>query len=506
MAFAERSMRVCALLCVALGLTLATGVGIPRADPGKEAEAERVAGLIRQLGHAEFAKREAASKELEAIGAPALDALRKAAAGDHPEVRRRAERILQAVTGRLRAAAARKELARWQGDWSGAEGQKLAIKGDQWVSSTPTFGPVSGTLKGIEVREQMTLVDLVVEAGPTKGQTCKVILRLDGDTLHYCGTYAATRPTEFKTAGNSLYLAWKRGKHPVARAVAPPPEVQFESAPFSTDLPLTESKAAVHRVVLKCRLADGSAGTLTLDPSVLKFDEFGNPAAGVPSPVVTLDCTLKLLKKDKQQQLYEIRGPKIVSRLSLVAYKDIMPWGDGRLLVRGKGGEVKYVIDLQLPQLRLKPCHPGCFPAGTAVRVPDGTKPIGRVREGDLVTTIDADGKPSAARVTDVFVTRNRLLEVRVEGGKLVTTETQPVGLAGGGFRPAGELKAGDRIWRWVASAGRWPCWGCPPPTGRRRCSTSSWATREASSPGTSSSAANRRRPQPAPAAPTPGP
>jgi ribosomal 50S subunit-recycling heat shock protein len=96
------------------------------------------------------------------------------------------------------------------------------------------------------------------------------------------------------------------------------------------------------------------------------------------------------------------------------------------------------------------PCHPGCFPAGTAVRVPGGTRPIERIREGDRVTTIDADGKPSSAKVTGVFVTRNRLLKVRTEDGTLVTTETQPVALEGGGFRPAGELKVGDRVWRWV--------------------------------------------------------
>jgi hypothetical protein len=42
------------------------------------------------------------------------------------------------------------------------------------------------------------------------------------------------------------------------------------------------------------------------------------------------------------------------------------------------------------------------------------------------------------------------VLEVQTEGGALVTTATQPVALVGGGFGPAGELKPGDRIWRWV--------------------------------------------------------
>jgi hypothetical protein len=63
--------------------------------------------------------------------------------------------------------------------------------------------------------------------------------------------------------------------------------------------------------------------------------------------------------------------------------------------------------------------------------------------------------KSSSTTVTGVFVTRNRLLEVPAEGGKLATAETQPVGLEKGGCRPAGELKAGDRIWRWVGAERR---------------------------------------------------
>ena len=38
---------------------------------------------------------------------------------------------------------------------------------------------------------------------------------------------------------------------------------------------------------------------------------------------------------------------------------------------------------------------------------------------------------------------------MRTADGRLVTTTTQPIALEAGGFRAAGELKAGDRIWRW---------------------------------------------------------
>src|SRR5439155_21300155 len=87
------------LLAVALA---GTGTGVltyhsaaadqPGATPGQPtaADAERIAKLIAQLGSDVFAERQKATKELEEIGAPALDALRQATRNDNPERRRRA--------------------------------------------------------------------------------------------------------------------------------------------------------------------------------------------------------------------------------------------------------------------------------------------------------------------------------------------------------------------------------------------------------------------------------
>jgi hypothetical protein len=80
-------MRACALVCVTAALALAAG-------PGKEAKSRRVARLVEQLGDDDFDKREAASKELERVGEPAVDALRKAASAADLEVRRRARALL----------------------------------------------------------------------------------------------------------------------------------------------------------------------------------------------------------------------------------------------------------------------------------------------------------------------------------------------------------------------------------------------------------------------------
>jgi hypothetical protein len=95
------------------------------------------------------------------------------------------------------------------------------------------------------------------------------------------------------------------------------------------------------------------------------------------------------------------------------------------------------------------PCHPGCFPAGTLIATPEGTRPIEAIRGGDRVTLVGPDGPSTSGTVDSTFQTCNRVVEVRTESGSLLTTETQPLCLQEGGFRRAGELVEGDHIWRW---------------------------------------------------------
>lgn len=98
------------------------------------------------------------------------------------------------------------------------------------------------------------------------------------------------------------------------------------------------------------------------------------------------------------------------------------------------------------------PCHPGCFPLGTSIVTPGGPRPIETIRSGDLVTLVDSDGNSNPAAVESIFRTSNRIIEIRTDSGSLLTTETQPLCLPGGGFRRAGELAKGDVIWRWEKS------------------------------------------------------
>jgi hypothetical protein len=112
-------MRSGALVCAVVALALVAGVGSPRGDSGKAAKPDRVAALTKQLGDDAFAKREAASKELEDIGEPALAALRKAAtSSDDLEIRRRAERIIQTLAIRADDAAIKRQLAAFKGKWN----------------------------------------------------------------------------------------------------------------------------------------------------------------------------------------------------------------------------------------------------------------------------------------------------------------------------------------------------------------------------------------------------
>lgn len=93
---------------------LALILGVSGLVPGNAAPApqttgpEKIAQLIERMGSADFTERENANLQLEAIGVPALESLRKATKSDDPEIRRRAEELV----GKLeRRAATEKALA-----------------------------------------------------------------------------------------------------------------------------------------------------------------------------------------------------------------------------------------------------------------------------------------------------------------------------------------------------------------------------------------------------------
>jgi RNA polymerase sigma factor (sigma-70 family) len=72
----------------------------PMSTTATASDAEQIGQLVEQLGSKTFADREKASKEPETVGAPGLDALRKAVQGDDAERKKRAEDLIQKIEGR----------------------------------------------------------------------------------------------------------------------------------------------------------------------------------------------------------------------------------------------------------------------------------------------------------------------------------------------------------------------------------------------------------------------
>jgi hypothetical protein len=189
-----------------VGVVLLTAVVGLLGGPPEEPTADRVARLVKQLGHDEFSKREEASEELDAIGEPALDALRKAAASDpDPEIGSRAERILNAIVKR----EGKRLLAPLAGSWNGPDGLWMKLDGENWSFRSPNYK--SAGVMWVSGADRATLrVEYAIHEGPNKGRICKGLLRLDGDKLHYCATFDDRYPTEFKTVGNDYSCVFQR--------------------------------------------------------------------------------------------------------------------------------------------------------------------------------------------------------------------------------------------------------------------------------------------------------
>ncbi len=109
-------MRTNTLLCAAVGVAIAAGARVLASEPGTDTAVTRVADLIGQLGADDFDRREAASAALAKIGAPALAALRKAAAAsEDAEVRLRAADLVETIETSLPYLFNGTDLTGWRG-------------------------------------------------------------------------------------------------------------------------------------------------------------------------------------------------------------------------------------------------------------------------------------------------------------------------------------------------------------------------------------------------------
>jgi hypothetical protein len=172
-----------AVVCVILGAC----AGALQGDPGKETEPERIARLIKQLGDNAFVKREAASRELQALS-EVLPALRQAALfSDDPEIRQRAARILQTIAAREAEVVANAELAKWAGRWRRSDGAELLIKNNQWTWFDNGKVYSSGRLRIAEVGN-VTKFDFIHTAGPRAGWNIRAIVQRQDANLLLRGT------------------------------------------------------------------------------------------------------------------------------------------------------------------------------------------------------------------------------------------------------------------------------------------------------------------------------
>jgi hypothetical protein len=87
------------------------GLGALALVPGAAAEkveqkidSGKIAELVKKLGSDSFEEREGATKELDAIGAPALEALKKATKSDDAEIQKRADELVKIIEKRVETA------------------------------------------------------------------------------------------------------------------------------------------------------------------------------------------------------------------------------------------------------------------------------------------------------------------------------------------------------------------------------------------------------------------
>jgi len=98
----RRCLLPCLFLHFALILPDALRGNEPVQPPKEASDRAQVERLIRQLGSKEFSERETATRQLEKIGPPAMEALRAAATGSKdPEVRRRAAAVAAVIENTL---------------------------------------------------------------------------------------------------------------------------------------------------------------------------------------------------------------------------------------------------------------------------------------------------------------------------------------------------------------------------------------------------------------------
>jgi len=134
------------------------------------------------------------------------------------------KQVARTQSARPEPDAAARELAKWQGEWENAEYGRLVIHGERWSSHPKDGFEVVSTIKIVEVTDAMTHLLLLSAGVDGKVRTIQTILRVDGDTLHNCGTFGSVRPAEFTNKPGCIYTQWNRVTKQLTGAQAARPE------------------------------------------------------------------------------------------------------------------------------------------------------------------------------------------------------------------------------------------------------------------------------------------
>jgi len=140
----------------------------------------------------------------------------------------------------------------------------------------------------------------------------------------------------------------------------------------------------------------------------------------------------------------------------------IMNWKDGRLVARTIrkltfAGDEELVFNLQVDEPNTFVAQGvvvhnkggGCFPTGTPIQTTRGQIPIERLSLKDSVLALDLEGHIIPARVERIFDTHSLILKIETDRGLLRTTSDHPIGLPGGDFLLAGQLRPGQKVLVW---------------------------------------------------------
>ena len=169
-------------------MTLIAALLLTFAAAPQDDTARRIDELVKQLGAEEFAVREKATEELRKIGKPAEEALRKALAGDDPEVRERARAVLDSMAEKPKAPAPKRALP--GPGFRGSSVTVQSVNGDSTYKIAPGDG--SAPLTFLKDKAGSVKLEYVDAQGASKTAEAESIAKFLADHKELAAAHGIT--------------------------------------------------------------------------------------------------------------------------------------------------------------------------------------------------------------------------------------------------------------------------------------------------------------------------